>query len=136
MHRANRRDERHVLFGLQEAVIAREAPERQWNRSGTEELFRTYCQERRRIGNTNMSPIKLWPILLLVLATPAHAQGTMQRSTTTTQSQGTAQGGARNPVATQPSNDPFHNPIGQGVPPAVSANSNQNSNRTNTTPAR
>lgn len=37
---------------------------------------------------------------------------------------------ARNPVATQPSNNPFQNPIGQGVPPAVSANPNNNSNRT------
>lgn len=37
---------------------------------------------------------------------------------------------SRTPVATQPSNNPFKNPIGQGVPPAASANPNQNSNRT------
>lgn len=38
---------------------------------------------------------------------------------------------SRAPVATQPSNNPFSNPIGQGVPPATSANPNLNSNRTN-----
>jgi ABC-type sugar transport system substrate-binding protein len=38
---------------------------------------------------------------------------------------------SRTPVATQPSNNPFSNPIGQGVPPAASANPNLNSNRTN-----
>jgi hypothetical protein len=80
-----------------------------------------------------MSPIKLWLIIPLVAAAPALAQGTMQQGATT-RSQTTA-GSARTPVATQPSNDPFHNPIGQGVPPAPSANSNQNSNRTNV-PAR
>jgi hypothetical protein len=33
-------------------------------------------------------------------------------------------------VATQPSNNPFQNPIGQGVPPAASANGNLNSGQT------
>jgi hypothetical protein len=76
-----------------------------------------------------MSPLKLWLIIPLVLAGPSLAQGTKQQGVTT-QPHGTA-GRSRTPVATQPSNDPFHNPIGQGVPPATSANSNQNGNITN-----
>jgi len=39
--------------------------------------------------------------------------------------------GSRNAVATQPSSNPFVNPIGQGVPPAVSSQPYLNSNRTN-----
>jgi hypothetical protein len=81
-----------------------------------------------------MSPLKLWLIIPLAVSAPAHAQGTMEQGVTTrgatTQSQGVIVR-QRTPVATQPSNDPFHNPIGQGVPPAASANSNQNSNRIN-----
>ena len=66
-------------------------------------------------------------IASLILATPALAQGTQQGVATGPQnSQRT-----RTPVATQPSNNPFKNPIGQGVPPAVSANPNQNGSRTN-----
>ena len=76
-----------------------------------------------------MSPLKLWVIIPLVVAAPALAQGTMQQGVTT-QPRGTVVR-SRTPVATQPSNDPFHNPIGQGVPPAASANSNQNGNQTN-----
>ena len=92
-----------------------------------------------------MSPLRLFLIAPLVLAAPALAQGTMQQGATTqprttTQPQaGTASGRAGNsrfPVATQPSNHPFHNPIGQGVPPAASANSNLNSNRTSVPLAR
>jgi hypothetical protein len=62
---------------------------------------------------------------VLACATPALAQGTQNTNrsqTTTTQS--------RTPVATQPSNNPFSNPIGQGVPPAASANPNLNGTRT------
>ena len=33
-------------------------------------------------------------------------------------------------AATQPSSNPFQNPIGQGVPPAASANGNLNSGQT------
>ena len=39
--------------------------------------------------------------------------------------------GSRSAVATHPSNNPFVNPFGKGVPPAVSARGYQNSNRTN-----
>lgn len=39
--------------------------------------------------------------------------------------------GSQRAVATQPSNNPFVDPIGQGVPPAVSARGYPNSNRTN-----
>ena len=39
--------------------------------------------------------------------------------------------GSRGAVATQPSNNPFVNPLGQGVPPAASARGYPNSNRTN-----
>jgi hypothetical protein len=76
-----------------------------------------------------MSSLKLWLIIPLVFAGPALAQGKMQRGVTA-QPQGTV-GRVRTPVATQPSNNPFQNPIGQGVPPAASANSNQNGNITN-----
>jgi hypothetical protein len=76
-----------------------------------------------------MSPFKLSLIIPLILATPALAQGTMQQGATT-RPQGTV-ARSRTPVATQPSTDPFRNPIGQGVPPAASGNSNQNGNITN-----
>ncbi|MGY4615497.1 hypothetical protein ACVWZ4_000724 [Bradyrhizobium sp. USDA 4472] len=62
---------------------------------------------------------------VLVSAAPALSQGTQKTNrfpNYNTQS--------RAPVATQPSNNPFSNPIGQGVPPAASANPNLNSNRT------
>ena len=75
-----------------------------------------------------MLPLRLLLIAPLVLATPALAQGTQQQ-TVKNRPQGTV--GSRTPVATQPSNNPFQNPIGQGVPPATSANPNLNSNRTN-----
>jgi hypothetical protein len=67
--------------------------------------------------------------LVSTLAPPTLAQNSQQRNATV-RSQGYATG-PRTPVATQPSNNPFRNPIGQGVPPAASANPNQNSNRTN-----
>lgn len=65
----------------------------------------------------------------LWLVCSAHAQGVQQ---------GTQQGGVRSSapvrtgtgVATQPSNNPFSNPIGQGVPPAASSNPRYNNNRT------
>lgn len=66
--------------------------------------------------------------LILTLAAPAFAQGTQQKNTPV-RTQG-YNSGARTPVTTQPSNNPFQNPIGQGVPPAASANPNLNSNRT------
>ena len=79
-----------------------------------------------------MLSLRLSLIALLAFATPA--QGTQQK-----QYQGAQQHRSQNattdqrrPVATRPSNDPFRNPIGQGVPPAVSANPNLNSSRTNT----
>jgi hypothetical protein len=74
--------------------------------------------------------LSLRPLLMvpLVLAAPALAQGTKQGTTNRSQH---VTAGSRTPVATQPSNNPFQNPIGQGVPPAVSANPNLNSNRTN-----
>lgn len=81
-----------------------------------------------------MSRLKLWLIVPLVFAEPALAQGTMQQGVASQPKR--AAGSPRTPVATQPSNNPFHNPIGQGVPPAGSANSNLNSNRTNVSPAR
>jgi hypothetical protein len=80
-----------------------------------------------------MSVFNLVVITSLVLTVPALAQGTQQGATAQPR---TSTGSSRTPVATQPSNDPFHNPIGQGVPPAASSNSNQNGNRTNTMPAR
>jgi hypothetical protein len=75
-----------------------------------------------------MLPLRTLLIVPLVLAAPALAQGTKQGTTNRSQHVTT---GSRTPVATQPSNHPFQNPIGQGVPPAVSVNPNLNSNRTN-----
>jgi len=76
-----------------------------------------------------MLPLRLLVIALLVFASPALAQGTQQQGVKNRPQNSIA--GSRTPVATQPSNNPFQNPIGQGVPPAVSANPNLNSNRTN-----
>lgn len=66
-------------------------------------------------------------IAMLGASTAADAQGTQQRA-----QRGQPQP-ARRAVATQPSNNPFQNPIGQGVPPAVSANPNLNNNNTGLT---
>jgi hypothetical protein len=62
------------------------------------------------------------------LAFATSALGQNAQKTNRPQGYGTQ---SRTPVATQPSNNPFSNPIGQGVPPAASANPNLNSNRTN-----
>lgn len=63
---------------------------------------------------------------VLALAVPALAQAGQK----TNRPQTNNSNQSRTPVATQPSNNPFSNPIGQGVPPAASANPNLNSNRT------
>ena len=76
-----------------------------------------------------MLPSRLLLIASLVFVTPALAQDKQQQGTTNRSQNAPA--GSRTPVATQPSNNPFQNPIGQGVPPAASANPNLNSNRTN-----
>ena len=75
-----------------------------------------------------MLPLRLLLIALVILGPSAFAQGTQQQGMKN-QPQGTVR--SRTPVATQPSSKPFQNPIGQGVPPAASANPNLNSNRTN-----
>jgi len=84
-----------------------------------------------------MSSFKIWLIVPLVFSAPAFAQGTTQQGATAGNSAQPRKviTGPRYPVATQPSNNPFRDPIGQGVPPAASANSRLNSNRTNN-PAR
>jgi hypothetical protein len=64
---------------------------------------------------------------IVAMAAPAFAQGTQQQRNRPQGYYGTQ---SRTPVATQPSNNPFRNPIGQGVAPATSANPNLNSNRT------
>jgi hypothetical protein len=74
--------------------------------------------------------LRLSLIAALACAGPALAQNTQQGITNRGQNQNTAVR-SRTPVATQPSNNPFQNPIGQGVPPAASANPNFNGNRTN-----
>lgn len=76
-----------------------------------------------------MLPLILLLIAPLVVATPALAQGTQQHRGVQNRSQNVTTGSLA-PVATRPSNNPFRNPIGQGVPPAVSVNPNLNSNRT------
>jgi hypothetical protein len=76
-------------------------------------------------------------IALFLCSTPAFAQGTQQPDPRThgSISAGTATT-ARAPAATQPSNNPFKDPLGQGVPPAVSTNRNQNNSRTSVPIAR
>jgi hypothetical protein len=82
-----------------------------------------------------MPSFKLLLIVPLVFATPALAQQKGATGTTTTRSQSTA-GGSRSAVAIQPpTNNPFQNPIGQGVAPAANANSNRNNSTINTSPA-
>lgn len=76
-----------------------------------------------------MFALRLLLIAPLVFASPVLAQGT-QRSGNAPLSHGGA-AGSRMPAATRPSNNPFSNPIGQGVPTATSAGSNHNSNGTN-----
>jgi hypothetical protein len=80
-----------------------------------------------------MLSLRLCLIAALVFATPALAQGTKQQQYQDARQHrsSTATIGARRPVATRPSNNPFQNPIGQGIPPAVSADPSRNSGQTN-----
>ena len=72
----------------------------------------------------------LLPVVLLTLSAPAQAGGAAQPSQPSSGHPGAA-GNGRSPVTTQPSSNPFKNPIAQGVPPAVSANPAINSSHTN-----
>ena len=78
-----------------------------------------------------MLSLRLLLMAPLVFAAPALAQGTQQRQQGAPNRSQNLTTGPRGPVATWPSNNPFQNPIGQGVPPAASANPALNSNRTN-----
>jgi hypothetical protein len=79
-----------------------------------------------------MVPNKLLVAALVLYSGVTFAQGTRQSAPRRTSAGvATATGTSRGPVATQPSNNPFKDPIGQGVPPAASVNTNLNSNRTN-----
>jgi hypothetical protein len=78
-----------------------------------------------------MLSLRLLLIASLVFAAPALAQGTQQQQQGAQNRSQNVTTGSRGPVATRPSNNPFQNPIGQGVPSAVSSNPNLNSNRTN-----
>lgn len=77
----------------------------------------------------NLLKSMLFATLVSGLAAPTFAQNTQQRNPTVRPQGYTT--GSRTPVATQPPNNPFQNPIGQGVPPAASVNPNLNSSRTN-----
>ena len=85
-----------------------------------------------------MSPSRLLLIAAALLySSVGFAQGTQQSGSGNRVSAGTATAGSsRGPVATQPSANPFQNPIGQGVPPAASVNPRLNSNRTSVPLAR
>jgi hypothetical protein len=74
-----------------------------------------------------MSLLRSLIIGALIVATPAFAQNAQKQGV----GNRNVNAGTRAPVATQPSNNPFQNPIGQGVPPAASTNPALNSNRTN-----
>jgi len=78
-----------------------------------------------------MLSLKLLLIAPLVFAAPAFAQGTQQQAQGVKNRSPNVTTGPRAPVATRPSDNPFQNPIGQSVPPAVSSNPNLNSNQTN-----
>jgi hypothetical protein len=60
----------------------------------------------------------------------AAAQGTGERAQGTGERIQSGRGQQGRAVATQPSDNPFVNPIGQGVPPAVSTNPRLNDGRT------
>jgi ABC-type sugar transport system substrate-binding protein len=80
-----------------------------------------------------MSPLKLWFVIPLVFAGAALAQGTAQKGAGASNQPQRSVGSTRTPVAIQPpTNNPFQNPIGQGVAPAASANSSRNNNSINT----
>ena len=85
-----------------------------------------------------MSWNNLLVIALLLCSAPARAQGTQQPDprAPSRPSAGAAAMTARSPAATQPSNNPFQDPLGQGVPPAVSTNRSQNNIRTSVPIAR
>ena len=71
--------------------------------------------------------------IALALASPAFAQASnqpQQGMQPRTSGAGVGAYGSRGGVAIQPNNNnPFKNPIGQGVPPAVSANPARNGNQ-------
>jgi hypothetical protein len=80
-----------------------------------------------------MSSLKLGLIIPLLFVGPALAQGTTQRNYGAPNQPPRESSSTRTPVAVQPNNNNiFQNPIGQGVAPAASANSNRNSNSINT----
>jgi hypothetical protein len=68
--------------------------------------------------------------LFLSLFGQALAQGTKQPAGSA-QRTTTGNNNSGNAVATHPSNNPFQNPIGQGVPSAANANAGRNSSQTN-----
>jgi hypothetical protein len=78
-----------------------------------------------------MVPKCLILFVLILSSGAALAQGTQQPNPGVQSRVWRGLGISRPPVATQPSNNPFQNPIGQGVPPAASTNPYLNSNRTN-----
>lgn len=79
----------------------------------------------------SVAKLLLSSALISLLTVPAFAQGTQQNANgRQSHTSPNYARGSRSPVATQPSNNPFQNPIGQGVPPAASANPALNSNRT------
>ena len=85
-----------------------------------------------------MTALKLLAFVLVILPLSAYAQGTAQSGSANRNRVNGATGGAitgatpyRGPVATQPSNNPFQNPISQGTPPAASSTGSQNIGRTN-----
>ncbi len=83
-----------------------------------------------------MNAVKITAVLIVVmLSGPAVAQGTNQTQQGVSSSRGgtTGTNNSRNAVATQPSNNPFQNPIGQGVAPAANADPARNSNQSNVT---
>jgi hypothetical protein len=73
--------------------------------------------------------IKLIGLILMLLSSQALAQGTQQSLQTGGRPSSSARIGGY-AVPTQPSSDPFRDPLGQGVPPAASSVPRFNNNRT------
>lgn len=80
-----------------------------------------------------MLTLRFLLIAPLVFASPVLAQGTQGINANQPHNGvvGSGSAASRTTVATQPSKNPFLNPIGQGVPPAASAGGAHNSNLTN-----
>jgi hypothetical protein len=78
-------------------------------------------RNRGVVGDRSGHVIKLLVPILLLVSSQVWAQGTGQSAQTGSRPSATLRTGGI-AVPTQPSSDPFRNPLMQGVPPAASSN--------------